>query len=75
MFNPPAQDSFAEHTLVNGENANSNPEEIVIGQNDDAQANDNEVPEPQMNVEDEVLGDNDIGAPDVPEVSHISHIL
>ena len=64
-------DSFAEHTLVNGDNINAdqnNPEEIVIAQN----GNDQEAPEePGMNVEDEFAVDNDIGAPDLPDVSHI----
>ena len=63
-------DSFAEHTLVNGDNINAdqnNPEEIVISQNDDQEA-----PEDAgMNVEDEFAVDNDIGAPDLPDVSHI----
>ena len=68
-------DSFAEHTLVNGDNINAdqnqdqnNPEEIVIAQN----GNDQEAPEEAgMNVEDEFAVDNDIGAPDLPDVSHI----
>ena len=63
-------DSFAEHTLVNGDNVNpdqNNPEEIVIAQNDNQEASE----EVAMNVEDEFAVDNDIGAPDLPDVSHI----
>ena len=65
-------DSFAEHTLVNGDNINAdqnNPEEIVIAQN----GNDQEAPEEAgLNVEDEFAVDNDIGAPDLPDVSKLA---
>ena len=69
---PAGGDSFAEHTLVNGDNINAdqnNPEEIVIAQN----GNDQEAPEEAgMNVEDEFAVDNDIGAPDLPDVSKLA---
>ena len=73
---PAGGDSFAEHTLVNGDNINAdqnqdqnNPEEIVIAQNGD----DQEAPEEAgMNVEDEFAVDNDIGAPDLPDVSKLA---
>jgi len=66
-------DSFAQHTLVNGDNMNAdqnNPEEIVITQNDDQ-----EVPEEAgMNVEDEFAVDNDIGAPDLPDEDDLQEL-